>query len=373
MVVPMHNRVTGALFVVVALLMCNTVLGSRPDVGETSEFTCNKQTASNGISVSVDTQTKRAVFICDADMNSVLPSPSGDTITTFYTTENAREEMTLVELFGEKSKGTVMEAKAELSKSSTITLTLEKLPEMTATIYFICAAAANASDSNLVPEPPSVSVVTSPPTISAGHSTGTAVGSATESRRLMAVDSAPYEAPRRSVNRITKVNEAAPGSKCVVTVTVPADPAASTCTVEKENMELEINSESKRVSFLCDTGITTLIPLDPSNKILDESCQNEVTLADALPSAKFERTVEDYQFSVGELPETAVTLCYKCSAALDSEREQAAAEGSNACTVKIKVTAANHRSAAFPFATTGSVLAVVLGVAVSVSFLPLVL
>nr|CCA30080.1 SRS domain-containing protein [Neospora caninum Liverpool]CEL71326.1 TPA: SRS domain-containing protein [Neospora caninum Liverpool] len=325
--VPTRRMMAGVLWLLVVVLMPSPALGNNEENESAATKTCAKSIPQKGISVSVEKRTKKVSFACGNGVTKVVPSSEDKSeVTECYTDHTLRTKNTLTELFGQGSQASVTAPSTADPKDTTVTLTLAQLPEMTTDIYFGCAATTE-------------STTTGTPSV------------------LGAVPG-------------TRVMTNAATAECVVTVTVPADPAANTCTVEKENMELEINSESKRVSFLCDTGITTLIPLDPSNKILDESCQNEVMLADALPSAKFERTVKNYQFSVEELPETAVTLCYKCSAALDSEREQAAAEGSNACTVKIKVAAANHLSAAFHFVTTGSVLAVVLGVAVSVSFLP---
>nr|CCA30077.1 SRS domain-containing protein [Neospora caninum Liverpool]CEL71323.1 TPA: SRS domain-containing protein [Neospora caninum Liverpool] len=424
-VVPTHGRMAGALFLVFAVLMSSAVVGSKGEVPGATEKTCNKEAINGGISVAVDSTSRTVSFICDSDMNQVRPAPTTEKVTRCYTKETFTEEKSLVELFGEKSKGTVTKSK-EPSQSSTVTLTLEKLPEKTTTIYFTCAAPAGSSNSVALPAPPLQSALHRQGTSSVRDPSEGVIGLAAGLRRLMMLEAAQREALRRSTNSAA----ASVGQKnqknepCVVRVTVPADPTATipqlarhdeiepysisptrpyqlvttqiaspprsllrspvhqltpvctfplsaACTVEKKSMALEVTSESKSVSFQCDTNIDTLSPDVASNKIFDESCQEEVLLAENLPSAKLETQDSRYTFTVEELPETAATFCYKCSPSADGEKELSSGEDTNACTARIKVTAANPDSDSAASVTSRSALpGLVCGLGISLLFIP---
>ncbi|CBZ55388.1 SRS domain-containing protein [Neospora caninum Liverpool] len=377
---PTQRRMAGALFLVGAVLASSAVLGSNGQSDKTPPHTCTSGGASQGISVTVDTKTKTATFVCDTDINNVLPSPSGTTLTKYYADKalGKEKEEELATFFGQGSQATITQSQRNPTGKSTVELTLGKLPETIKTIYFGCSDKAASREAGRL---------------------GTGVGGH-GARRLAAAKAA-----------------AAAGNKCVVTVTVPADPAANSkpelcyirfkvfcgilvkhsfasfslrggrvchfapgccspmsaaCTVAKKNMDLEITNESKSVSFQCDTNVGNLTPANPADLIFDESCQNPVKLADMLPSAKLATSTSGYTFSVEELPETAATFCYKCSA-VAADKKEAPEEGSNACNVKIHVSAANLDSAASSVATTRSVPLLTSGLAISFLFFPVVL
>ncbi|EPT25752.1 SAG-related sequence SRS52C [Toxoplasma gondii TgCatPRC2] len=155
-------------------------------------------------------------------------------------------------------------------------------------------------------------------------------------------------------------------AQCVVTVTVPADPAANTCTLTRKTMNLEVTSKSKSVSFKCDTDIATLTPAVGSGMIYDELCKKEVTLSETLPTAKLEGTTTGYTFSIEELPENAATFCYKCLASTTGNQKGGSGEQLSACTVKINVSAAVPDSDFPASGATGSTPALVFGLAGSV-------
>nr|CCA30085.1 SRS domain-containing protein [Neospora caninum Liverpool]CEL71331.1 TPA: SRS domain-containing protein [Neospora caninum Liverpool] len=397
---PTHRWMAGALFLVVVLFMSSTVLVAKVDGEEPSQkVTCNATAAaSGGISVSVDQKTKMVSFFCGTDMSQLQPSQGKETVTAFYTKKQLGDLGSLEDVFGQGSQATVATPSEDGANGSEVTLTLKKLPERMTTIYFSCTKT-----------PPS------PPAQSPGQ--------------------------RSPVARVPLTAKPA-AENCVVTVTVPADPAANSklqmrvpdskvfvevscltgaqesrndiyfnhapcpetvysnkqffrsqrpssgplhrlipcgsscmcaaCTVEKQSMELDITSESKSVSFHCDTNVDELSPTEFSDKILDESCEEQVTLAEKLSSATLTKAESGYTFSVEELPETAATFCYKCSAPSDSDHREVLGQNqnTNACTVKIQVSAALPDGSSSASARTGSVLALVLGVAASVSFLP---
>ncbi|KEP65872.1 UNVERIFIED_CONTAM: SAG-related sequence SRS52A [Hammondia hammondi] len=319
-VVPIRLIITGSFFFVVAALMSTTVLGAEGTNDAASTKICNADAAAKGgISVEVDPATKKVSFSCGTNMGNLLPSPGdNNTITKCYSRVNLQGETPLVERFGEGSKANVKTASTTSTTSAEVSLTVGKLPEMTDTVYFACSAAA-ASGANRAPK----------------------------------VD------PSQNIDGNTGK------TKCVVTVTVPADPNANTCTVAKQSMNLAITRDSKTVSFLCDTDIDTLLPQDFSDEIFDESCQKKVKLASVLPSATFQQTSSAHVFSVKALPQTEATYCYKCSPLVDSGDS---ADGKkNACNVKIRVSASSGENSSVSV-TTGSLCALVFGLFVSSVF-----
>nr|CCA30024.1 SRS domain-containing protein [Neospora caninum Liverpool]CEL71237.1 TPA: SRS domain-containing protein [Neospora caninum Liverpool] len=354
--VPTHSMLAGAVFLLVAVLEGSTVLGSKADGAAHATNICTTSAASDGISVTVDTETKTVTFVCDTGINNVLPSPSETRLAKYYAGPNLEDEEELETLFGQGSQATITPSQRNSTGKSTVELTLGKLPETMKTIYFGCKTPASL---------PGV----------AGVGVGVGVPGA---RRLAAAKTA--------------------AEKCVVTVTVPADPAANisiqkhsfasfslsggrvchcapgcyspmpaACTVAKQNMDLEITNESKSVSFQCDTNVGNLTPEKASDLIFDESCQNPVELADMLPSAKLATSTSGYTFSVEELPETAATFCYKCAAASDPEEEKKVSQPEpNACYVKIQVS--QRSSAASTSAFAGSAQALLVGLGVSSAF-----
>nr|CEL70122.1 TPA: SRS domain-containing protein [Neospora caninum Liverpool] len=440
-----QRRMGGAVCVVVVVLMSTAVLGMNAD-GDGSKITCNETTAQTGISVSVDQKTKKVSFVCDTGMKTVLPS-EGSSVTKCYTEKGLKEEEELVSLFGQGSQATVVASTGKSKQNSEVTLTLGELPQTMQTIYFVCtdSTASDAESPEGTGDPDasltvpqagaeaggSVSPAPKPGAISGVNSVTPGVGA----RRVAVVD-ASHDAFRRSANRaavgVSKQGESK--ARCVVTVTVPADPTASTsswsklgrqrshglpnkargrplsinptqpyqpairlnacylaskhsvfrghvhhltprcpsvmpaaCTGAKQSMDLEITSESKSVSFQCDTIIDRLNPENHSDLIFDESCQNPVRLADMLPSAKLATSTSGYTFSVEELPETAGTFCYKCAAASGSEQEgEELWQEPNACYVKIQVPQRSNAASTSAFAR--SVQALLLGLGVFVAF-----
>nr|PIM00782.1 SAG-related sequence SRS53A [Toxoplasma gondii COUG] len=168
------------LFFIVAVLMSSTVLANTGDAeAQVSKNSCTTSAASSGISVEVDKSTKKVSFTCGAGINEVQPSNEQSGITQCYTKEVLTEPKDLVSLFGDGSQVTVTPANGESSDGDkTVTLKLGKLPQTTQTIYFGCT----------------------------GKSATTGEGQET-----LAV--APKDEEQ----------------KCVVTVTVPADPDANIC------------------------------------------------------------------------------------------------------------------------------------------------
>ncbi|KEP65870.1 UNVERIFIED_CONTAM: SAG-related sequence SRS52C [Hammondia hammondi] len=157
-------------------------------------------------------------------------------------------------------------------------------------------------------------------------------------------------------------------AQCVVTVTVPADPAANTCTLTKKTMNLEVTSKSKSVSFKCDTDIATLTPAVASGMIYDKLCKEEFKLSEKLPTAKLAETTSGYTFSLEELPENAAAFCYKCLASAAGNQKGGSGQQPSACTVKINVSAAVPDSDISASATTGSAAALVFGLTGSLIF-----
>ncbi|KEP65866.1 UNVERIFIED_CONTAM: SAG-related sequence SRS53A [Hammondia hammondi] len=307
-----------ALFFIVALLMSSTVVASTGDAeAQVSKKTCTKSDASSGISVEVDKSTKKVSFACGAGVNKVQPSDDQSRVTQCYTKGGLTEPKDLASLFGDGSEATVTPSNGDASDGDkTVTLKLGKLPQTTQTIYFGCT----------------------------GESPTTGEGQQTAAVAAKDKD-----------------------QKCVVTVTVPADPDANTCTLERQTMNLEVTSGTKSVSFQCDTGIATLIPGVDSKTIFDETCAKEVPLADTLPSAKLATEDSRYTFTVDELPETAATFCYKCSAPA-AHNSKAPEQQTDACNVKINISAASLESAATS-ATAGSFLALIAALLAPSSFL----
>ncbi|EPT25743.1 SAG-related sequence SRS53F [Toxoplasma gondii TgCatPRC2] len=313
-----RRRMAGALFFVVAALMSPAVPRAETATPGPSTNTCT--TTSGSISVSVDQTTKTVSFICGTNVSDVLPSAQ-DTVTQYYEDKNITKLKNLVELFGMESKGTIKSSTATNASGKEVSLTLTKLPEKTTDIYFGCAAPK------------------------------------------------PREELQEGVGRETgNLNDADTAKeKCIVTVTVPADPNVNTCTLKKQNMDLKITNTNKSVSFQCDTGISTLTPKNSSNMIFDELCDKQVKLQEVLPTATLVNADSRYTFSVGKLPETSQTFCYKCSASEVGKKNES--QGSaEACTVKVKVAAANLDSAASTSATAGSMSTLVFGFVSSVAF-----
>nr|CEL77741.1 TPA: SRS53B [Toxoplasma gondii VEG] len=413
-----HRRMASALLVVVCVLAFTAVLGDQT-VTETPENICSAQTETTGISVSVDPKTKKVSFVCDKGMNKVLPSAEDNRVTKCYTKKELEGDVDLVRLFGEGTTA-VITSTAEASQNSELTLTVGTLPMKTNIIYFYCTTSAEDSDSvtesrpsdttpglesahggSLVP-PPAAAAVSGVRNTSKDSSVtprGT-VGLVGGVRRLMVVDDKQDKALSRSttLENGETVTPTQPKAKCLVTVTVPADPDAQSnilyycglpdirfvppgslrsvdchhifcllisaaCTLAKQNMNLEITEKSKSAAFQCDTDISTLSPDVGSKLIFDERCQKEVNLTEVIASAKVQTTDTGYAFSVEELPDTAQVFCYKCSTA--TANTEANAPNENACFVKIKVSAANKDSAASASATTGSVSALSIGIVTS--------
>nr|CCA30073.1 SRS domain-containing protein [Neospora caninum Liverpool]CEL71319.1 TPA: SRS domain-containing protein [Neospora caninum Liverpool] len=410
-------RMTGALFFVVAVLVPNTVLGSNLQSDGASTNTCSLKTTPTGISVAVNTETKMASFVCGSDVSQVMP-PVEDTnkVTKYYRTVALEEAQALVGLFGEGSEAIVTTKNTRDTPTSAVVLTLGTLPERTTVIYFGCAAPASskpgpqamaASKTAKTPRTP----VVVPPVVASGfrgqsnRSADSAGGSvlalAAGPRRLMVVASGSHETRKSAIER-KAIPEEEEGeevvgpspSKCVIkllrlSIRVsfppllsrgplhPRTPSSSSlmcaaCTVEKKNMAMEITSESKSVAFQCDTHISTLSPTDSTTNIFDESCENEVTLVEKVPSASLTTTNSGYTFRVEELPETAITFCYKCSASSDSGKtnppQEESMEKKDACIVKINVSAANLDSDASTSATARSVTSLVFASFISLCF-----
>ncbi|KEP65865.1 UNVERIFIED_CONTAM: SAG-related sequence SRS53B [Hammondia hammondi] len=321
-------------------------------------------------------------------MNKVMPSAGNNNVTKCYTKKELEGDVTdLVQLFGEGTTAVITTSTAKASQNSELTLTVGKLPMKTNTIFFYCINSADVSDSvtesrpgDTTPGPapaPGVSPVPPPAAAAAAVSgvNNTAKDSVVNSRdivrlvggvrRLMVVDDKQDEVLSRSTSleKGETVTPTEPKAKCLVTVTVPADPDAQTCTLAKQNMNLEITENSKSAAFHCDTDISALSPDVGSKMIFDEMCQKEVNLTEVIASAKVQTTDAGYTFSVEELPDTAQTFCYKCSTAAANTEVKAPNE--NACFVKIKIAAANKDSAASASATTGSVSALAIGIVTS--------
>ncbi|CBZ55383.1 SRS domain-containing protein [Neospora caninum Liverpool] len=325
--VPTHSMLAGAVLLLVAVLEGSTVLGSKADGAAPATNTCTSSAGGGGISVSVDAETKSVSFVCATEVSKVQPgSTESENVTQCYMNSDPSVVKRLEDLFGIGSQAIVTPT-GDPKAGSKVALTLGKLPQRTTAIYFECKAATDAP-----------------------------------------VGSNPGVGGVGGVRAQAGAKE--PEAKCLVTVTVPADPAAHTCTVDKGNLELEITSESKRVSFHCDTNVATLSPEEFSDKIFDESCEKEVTLSEKLPTAMVSQGSSGYSLIVDELPETAATFCYKCSAASAPTQKGASgqSQNANACTVKVKVAAANFASGSFSSVTTGSVPTLILGLAASLVF-----
>ncbi|PFH33711.1 hypothetical protein BESB_079270 [Besnoitia besnoiti] len=151
----------------------------------------------------------------------------------------------------------------------------------------------------------------------------------------------PKEA--REGSRLRRLAGRSDNTKCIVAVTVPADPSALTCTTEKRTMELDVNDQTKSVDFKCDTNISSLSPPNSATTVYDGSCEKELSLEKVLPTAKVESTDSGYTFRVDQLPPTSTTVCYKCSA--PSEHAERT-EGAAACTIKIRIANAFSSGAA---------------------------
>nr|CCA30072.1 SRS domain-containing protein [Neospora caninum Liverpool]CEL71318.1 TPA: SRS domain-containing protein [Neospora caninum Liverpool] len=386
---PMDMRKAGTLVLVFTLLVSSTELVSHAQ--ETEANTCKTDIDSNAIAVAVDTRTKTVNFVCESKIKNVKPSQEGGGRITMYCTDSTLgTEKNLEDLFGPGSQATVTPTAGDPPGNSEVTLTLGKLPETTQTIYFGCTATAASPGAGAVPGGAASSSVvgthasSSAETLSGGGAEQVGLVAGIRSRRLMAVASAPYEAVRRSKEVSIGGDSDGPNAQCVVTVTVPADPKANSkpqrhytrCldyvgtprSAREQNMDLEITSENKSVSFQCDTNISTLNPKESTTTIFDGSCEKPVPLAEKLPSAKLEREGSRYTFSVGELPETAITLCYKCSSPADDKEELSPEQKNEACTVKINVAAADLDSDSAASVSTGSVPAVVFAFVVSICF-----
>ncbi|KEP65863.1 UNVERIFIED_CONTAM: SAG-related sequence SRS53F [Hammondia hammondi] len=315
-----HRRMAGALFFVVAALISTAVPGAETATPGPSTNTCT--TASGSISVSVDQTTQTVSFICGTAVSDVLPSEQ-DTVTQCYEDKSITQLKNLVDLFGMESKGTIKSSTATNASGKEVSLTLTKLPEKTTDIYFGCAA----------------------PKSREGLQEGVGRGAEDQSD----ADTAK--------------------AKCVVTVTVPADPNANTCILKKQTMDLKITSTTKSVSFQCDTGIATLTPKNFSDMIFDELCDKQVKLQEVLPTATLVNADSRYTFSIGKLPETAQTFCYKCSASAPEQKNGVAQSQNDSCSVKINVAAASLESAASTSAATGLVVALIFALALPSFFL----
>ncbi|KEP65864.1 UNVERIFIED_CONTAM: SAG-related sequence SRS53C [Hammondia hammondi] len=311
----------GALVLVVAVLMSGTALGSHEGAQNPSANICKGAVASEsaGIVVEVDADSKKVSFVCDSAAKNLSPPEKGGKVTQCHTNSALSNMVTLAELFGNGSEATVTSV-TDPPQGSAVTLTLASLPDTAQVIHFGCTDKTESPESAL---------------------------------------------------RVNQSTDGA-GKKCTVTVIVPADPSANTCTLKKKSMDLKITSETKTVSFQCDTGIPTLSPASDT-QILDEKCEEQVTLSDVIPSAKMAKRGSRYSFSVEELPETAVTFCYKCSTSspAGSDRKEVSENNADECVVKIEVSAANLDSAASTTGVTGSQLGLVFRLGVSVFFVQL--
>ncbi|KEP65871.1 UNVERIFIED_CONTAM: SAG-related sequence SRS52D [Hammondia hammondi] len=132
-------------------------------------------------------------------------------------------------------------------------------------------------------------------------------------------------------------------------------------------MELEITNESKIASIQCDSSTDNLTP-ESATDIFDEYYHKSLKLSEELPSVKLETKNGRHTFTVEQLAENAAPYCYKCSSLRVSDKTELLSQNSNACTVKIKVSAANVDSAAATSATTGLASALVRGSAISLFF-----
>nr|CCA30079.1 SRS domain-containing protein [Neospora caninum Liverpool]CEL71325.1 TPA: SRS domain-containing protein [Neospora caninum Liverpool] len=333
--VPSNRRMTGALFLVAVVHMSTAALGINATEQEQSANICTAPAEDNGqstgISTAVDEDSKQVSFVCDSGVANVWPAATTNKVSQSYNDNTLTEKNNLAELFGEGSEASVTSPTADSPAQKTVTLSLSKLPETTQIVYFAAPRRCQAR--------PSAPIATS------------------RCHRFQFASTIIY-ALLPSLQQSPDLHLTPWWSSFL--------PAA--CTVQKQNMELEITSENKSVSFQCDTGISTLNPKESTTNIFDESCENEVTLAEKLPSASLTTTNSGYTFSVEELPETAITLCYKCSSPADDTEESPPERKIVACTVKINVAAANINSDSAAFATAGSASVLVLGLGISVFF-----
>ncbi|KEP65869.1 UNVERIFIED_CONTAM: SAG-related sequence SRS52F [Hammondia hammondi] len=329
--------------------------------------TCTINAAAEGISVSVDATKKTAMFVCDTDIAYVWPNPTTNEVITYFTTTQLDKTASLDSIFGKGSKLSVtdQQKKAVKGNATKAVLTVGALPPTTTAIYFACGTEAQ----NV--------------TGSGGVSAGTDERKNRSGLEVQSTGLHGYKGPggngqsggalgppsNVNVNREVGHQNNNPSPKhCVVTVKVPADPKATTCTVKKNNMNLQITSETKSVSFQCDTPISTLLPQDTSDSIFDESCKISLKLSEKLPSAKLATTATGgYTFSVEELPDTQQTLCYKCSS-LAANKKELQTEEENVCTVKIEVATADTVSDASASVATVSLPALAFGVVISSFF-----
>ncbi|PFH33705.1 SAG-related sequence SRS53F [Besnoitia besnoiti] len=335
--------------VAVTALMACTVNGvqttqvqvATPDLG-----TCDA--AEKSVAITVDAGKKKAQFVCDKAVPHVWPKKDENDVLLYFRGRDLKETSGLEDLFGVDSKLTVQKiTKANEASPVTATLSIGALPTMQQIIYFACGA----TEYKNIQQPGEATV-----DISGGRSDrapGAVEEEATPGRRdrrdmpvaVAGRESSAFSSGTKAAspeNREVKAMQASAGNPsqsnkdiCLVTVTVPADPSAPTCTLAKKSMEVDITSEAKSTTFSCDSTIPSLSPETSSGNIFDESCAKPVKLAEALPTAKLEPAGSGYTFSVVELPSAPTTLCYKCSTSPEKERGGA----DESCTVKIKVAA----------------------------------
>nr|CCA30076.1 SRS domain-containing protein [Neospora caninum Liverpool]CEL71322.1 TPA: SRS domain-containing protein [Neospora caninum Liverpool] len=365
-VVLMNWGMMGVVALSVALLMSCSSLGMDTPEGRTAENTCTERTAEEGITVSVDPEQKTASFSCDNTIIHVWPKTNSEVVTTYFVTEQLDRAQSLETVFGEGSKLTVtnQQKKADVNNlvKKNAVLVVGKLPAATTTIYFACATAEQPTERSR--------------RLSADARTlknGSGVQDASVDANEQATLKKHAQGTNRKDSRGSEQHDGGGSTKkCVVAVTIPADPTAASKSnvylrsiLGISNMELGVTSENKSVSFQCDSIVPVLSPEQASGMVFDESCQNPVKLADMVPSAKLETSSSGYTFIVEELPETAATFCYKCSALPVSDQAKVSHEDSQekkeACTVKINVAAADLGSDSAAFATAGSVSAPVFG------------
>ncbi|PFH33708.1 SAG-related sequence SRS53B [Besnoitia besnoiti] len=343
-----------ALPVAVAALMACSATGLQAEEVQgapAAPITCDSTEPHKGVGISVDAGTKKAEFVCGKTVPHVWPQKQDDSDVRFYfTSGDLKETSPLEELFGVESKLTVKKgpgARVVGDSTATATLSVGALPTVQHTIYFACGKTGYTESPQSLPSgddgrrgrgtaQPGVDAEANqrrrdgeekPVAVAALVLSGSSSGTAAAHRANSGVDAAETYVLGSSLQS-TKAT-------CLVTVTVPADPNAPTCTLAKKSMEVDITSEAKSTTFSCDSTIPSLSPETSSGNIFDESCAKPVKLAEALPTAKLEPAGSGYTFSVVELPSAPTTLCYKCSTSPEKERDGA----DESCTVKIKVAA----------------------------------
>ncbi|PFH33706.1 SAG-related sequence [Besnoitia besnoiti] len=290
--------------------------------------TCDSTTSEGGIAISVDAGTKKAEFVCGKTVPHVWPQKQdGSHVRVYFTGSDLQKTSALEDLFGVESKLTVQKDLETITKTTpkaVATLLIGALPAVQSTIYFACGANQYTGEEQNTRQRGALA-------------RGVGVGSA-EGKSPQAADAGSNEA-KHKINAAgvdgKDLPQASSTGTCLVTVTVPSDPNAPTCTLAKKSMEVDITSEAKSTTFSCDSTIPSLSPETSSGNIFDESCAKPVKLAEALPTAKLEPAGSGYTFSVVELPSAPTTLCYKCSTSPEKERGGA----DESCTVKIKVAA----------------------------------